>query len=49
MNTRQHFFAAVLVTLLTACGGGDCDTGPECEPDKGTQPVNCQQHPELCQ
>ena len=43
---------AMLVGLLTACGGGDPEDNPLPEADaaagKTTQPLNCALHPEKC-
>lgn len=35
---------ALILGLLAACGGGDCDD----DADKSTQPPDCKAHPELC-
>lgn len=48
LTLASCLLAAMTLALLTACGGGDCDTGPECEGTKSTQPVDCKARPELC-
>ena len=44
MRLTQALLAALLATLLTACGGGD----PEDDPDKPTPGVDCKAEPEKC-
>lgn len=39
----KRLFIPLIAVLLVACGGGDYE-----EPDKTTEPVNCQAQPELC-
>lgn len=48
MKPIRLALAACTLALLTACGGGDCDSGPECGPDVGTPPVDCKATPEKC-
>jgi hypothetical protein len=48
MPITKIILVIATVLLLTACGGGDCDSGPECEPELPPPGVDCKARPELC-
>lgn len=48
-TTTRALFAALLLCLLAACGGGDYEdemVEPDAKP--GTQPVDCKKQPKKC-
>lgn len=46
---HRAIIAAILVSLLTACGGGGGDSDAQIRSDlRNSQPVNCTGNPKAC-